>query len=98
MLDLLEEMGVDTAFKSGLFDCLDSDRSGELKVEELISGLMTLRGPTEKCDTVATLLCVRHQAEMISDIHASLCRDDTNMRFSFSKLRSNKAAESSMLG
>jgi len=81
MLSLLSEMDVDTAFKSGLFDVLDSDRSGELEVEELISGLMTLRGPPEKCDTVATLLCVRNQAEMISDIHAKICRNGTNSPF-----------------
>jgi len=98
MLGLLEEMDVDTAYKSGLFDCLDSDCTGELKVEELISGLMTLRGPPEKCDTVATLLCVRHQAEMISDIHTRLCRDNASMPVRFSKERSKKAAESSMRG
>jgi len=96
MLDLLEEMDVDTAFKSGLFDCLDSDRSGELKVEELISGLMTLRGPTEKCDTVATLLCVRHQSDMILDIHARLCRDNATLPLVFSEKQ--QANESSMPG
>jgi len=80
MLSLLDEMDVDTAYKTGLFDCLDSDCSGALKVEELIKGLMTLRGPPEKCDTVATLLCCRTQAEKISDIHARLCRGDAALK------------------
>jgi len=83
MLALLEEMDVDTAYKGRLFECLDGDCSGELTIQEFVSGMMSLRGAPEKCDTVATLLCVRHHAKMLSDIHARLCGNNADMPLAY---------------
>jgi len=77
LIDLLQDMDVHTGNKDCLFDVLDSDLSGQLEVNEVVSGLMTLRGPPEKCDTVATLLTVRHIAGMIEDIHKRLCKAES---------------------
>merc|ERR1711920_613493 len=65
---LLEELDISTGSKKQLFDVLDCDLSGELEVGEIISGLMRLRGPTEKCDVVAALLSVRHMVPMLQEV------------------------------
>merc|ERR1712139_510028 len=49
-LTMLEDLDIGTANKSELFDVLDCDLSGELEVDEVISGLMKLRGPSDKTD------------------------------------------------
>ena len=43
-IDLLEEIEVEVSTKYELFDALDVDGGGELSVDELVSGLMKLRG------------------------------------------------------
>merc|ERR1712151_1032174 len=48
MDDLLANAEVDTSNKDDLFDVLDADMSGELGLDELIEGLMRMRGPTTK--------------------------------------------------
>jgi len=70
MLDLLDDMDIGTANRADLFHVLDSDMSGSLQLNELIEGLMKLRGPAEKCDVVATLLAVKHLTPMIEDMYA----------------------------
>merc|ERR1719238_1531489 len=59
-LTMLEDLDIGTSNKSELFDVLDCDLSGELEVDEVVSGLMKLRGPSDKCDAVAALLAIRH--------------------------------------
>lgn len=59
MLKVLALLDIETSTRDELFDVLDADMSGELDFEELIVGLMTLRGPAEKKDTVGCLLCIR---------------------------------------
>jgi len=72
MLGLLDALDININSHAELFDVLDADLSGQLEVHELISGLMRLRGPTEKCDTIATLLGVRHMTSILEDIHSRL--------------------------
>jgi len=72
MLKLLDDLDINMANLADLFDVLDADLSGQLEVHELISGLMRLRGPTEKCDSIATLLGVRHMTSMLEDIRSRL--------------------------
>ncbi|CAE6929486.1 Cacna1c [Symbiodinium natans] len=47
---LLDEASIDVSGRVALFDVLDADGGGELSVEELITGLMSLRGPVTKGD------------------------------------------------
>merc|ERR1712232_992711 len=69
LTELLEEMDIGTANKTELFDVLDCDLSGELEVTEVVRGLMKLRGPSEKSDTVAALLGIRYMTSLIEEIH-----------------------------
>jgi len=56
---VLEEAEVDISNKFELFNILDVDSGGELSVEELLNGLMGLRGDVSKGDVVSILLRVR---------------------------------------
>merc|ERR1712024_249530 len=42
---LLDDLGISTGNRLQLFDVLDCDLSGELEADEIMSGLMALRGP-----------------------------------------------------
>merc|ERR1712190_641155 len=68
ILGLLEEVEVETSTKWELFDALDVDGGGELTVEELVSGLMKLRGPVSKNDIVATRLKLLYVTELVEDL------------------------------
>merc|ERR1712060_788712 len=69
MLSLLEECEIETATKFELFDVLDVDMGGSLGVNELIGGLMRLRGPVSKSDIVAVRLKVRYITGLIEKIY-----------------------------
>lgn len=56
---MLEMADIDTSNKFELFDVLDVDMGGELGLDELIAGLMRLRGPITKSDIVAMRSQVR---------------------------------------
>jgi len=64
MLDTLE---ISTSNPRELFDVLDADMSGELEVDELVVGLMSLRGPTQKSHSVASLLYLRVMQTMLRE-------------------------------
>merc|ERR1712117_779910 len=89
LVELLEEMDIGTANKTELFDVLDCDLSGELEVTEVVAGLMKLRGPSEKSDTVAALLGVRYMTTLLQEVHGKLCGDST-VRFSIAERGSRK--------
>lgn len=72
LLALLQEVDIDTALKSEIFDVCDVDKSGSLTVDELVSGLMRLRGPISKSDIIAIRLKVRYLTKMLEDIHHTL--------------------------
>lgn len=59
MEETLVLLDIETSSQDDLFDVLDADMSGELDFEELIMGLMSLRGPAEKKDIIGSLLCIR---------------------------------------
>eukprot|EP00928_Gymnodinium_smaydae_P005874 TRINITY_DN12034_c0_g1_i1.p1 TRINITY_DN12034_c0_g1~~TRINITY_DN12034_c0_g1_i1.p1 ORF type:complete len:694 (+),score=129.88 TRINITY_DN12034_c0_g1_i1:41-2083(+) len=56
---MLEDAGIDMSTKRELFDTLDGDLSGSLQVDELVRGLMMLRGVVSKSDIVGVRLLVR---------------------------------------
>eukprot|EP00929_Paragymnodinium_shiwhaense_P080669 TRINITY_DN42088_c0_g4_i1.p1 TRINITY_DN42088_c0_g4~~TRINITY_DN42088_c0_g4_i1.p1 ORF type:complete len:801 (+),score=172.26 TRINITY_DN42088_c0_g4_i1:78-2405(+) len=57
--EILDDLDIGTGDRSDLFDVIDADGSGELDIQELIVGLMKLRGGADKSDVVAALLGVR---------------------------------------
>jgi len=73
---MLEEMDIETSTKSDLFDVLDVDMGGELGMDELVDGLMTLRGPITKTDIVAVRLKVRYVTKMVEDMWRRGAGDD----------------------
>jgi hypothetical protein len=74
LLDLLDRCEINTSNKAELFDVLDCDQSGELDVREIVSGLMRMRGPPQKSDSVAALLGVRHLVTAVEDLREKLDR------------------------
>lgn len=70
MLSMLEEVEIETSTKFELFDVLDVDNGGELSFDELVSGLMSLRGPHSKCDIVAIRLKVRYMTQLVEKVLA----------------------------
>eukprot|EP00929_Paragymnodinium_shiwhaense_P101269 TRINITY_DN6421_c1_g1_i1.p1 TRINITY_DN6421_c1_g1~~TRINITY_DN6421_c1_g1_i1.p1 ORF type:complete len:851 (-),score=202.27 TRINITY_DN6421_c1_g1_i1:222-2774(-) len=69
LLNMLDELDIGTSNKSELFEVIDCDLSGELEVPEIISGLMKLRGPSDKSDAVAALLGIRYMTKMLEAVH-----------------------------
>merc|ERR1719301_226735 len=67
-LTMLEDLDIGTSNKSELFDVLDCDLSGELEVNEVVSGLMKLRGPSDKSDAVASLLGIRYLTTKVEEM------------------------------
>ncbi|CAE7337173.1 Cacna1c [Symbiodinium sp. CCMP2592] len=56
MQELLTFCKIETATKFDLFDVLDADLGGQLHFNELVEGLMQLRGPITKCDVISLRL------------------------------------------
>jgi len=75
MRQMLHDLEISFGSEAELFDVLDCDLSGELEVAELVEGLMKLRGPTDKCDAVASLLGIRYVTKIIEDISGILHRN-----------------------
>jgi len=68
ILDLLEEIEVDQSSKFELFDALDIDGGGELTFDEVVSGLMMVRGPITKVDVVATRLKMKYLRKLLETL------------------------------
>jgi len=71
-VDLLNSMDINTANRGELFDVLDRDLTGDLYFRDIIDGLMRMRGPPTKSDSVAALLGVRHVTKVVEDIRKTL--------------------------
>merc|ERR1712046_297881 len=67
LLEVLEDADIDFSNKYELFDILDADMGGELELQELVTGLMKLRGPVSKGDIIAIRLKVRHMSRLIDN-------------------------------
>eukprot|EP00928_Gymnodinium_smaydae_P037301 TRINITY_DN2591_c0_g2_i2.p1 TRINITY_DN2591_c0_g2~~TRINITY_DN2591_c0_g2_i2.p1 ORF type:complete len:615 (-),score=88.78 TRINITY_DN2591_c0_g2_i2:166-1965(-) len=72
--DMLDKLGVSIANRGKLFDILDSDGNGFLTVDEIVDGLMRLRGPADKGDIVSASLMIRSLQRNFAELH-SLCED-----------------------
>mmetsp|Transcript_3331 Transcript_3331/g.7852 ORF Transcript_3331/g.7852 Transcript_3331/m.7852 type:complete len:538 (+) Transcript_3331:15-1628(+) len=62
---VLDDASIDASGRVGLFDVLDADAGGELSVDELVTGLMSLRGPVTKGDVIGIHLKVRYLVSLI---------------------------------
>lgn len=69
MKQMLEDIGIHVGTGVGLFDVLDADGSGKLEPEEVVTGLMKLRGMKDNHDQIATLLGVRALQRHLRDVH-----------------------------
>jgi hypothetical protein len=67
-LKLLKKASIDTSNKLELFDVLDVDMGGELGLDEIVTGMMMLRGPVTKSDQVATRLQVQFCTQKLQEI------------------------------
>eukprot|EP00927_Polykrikos_kofoidii_P012462 TRINITY_DN15373_c0_g3_i2.p1 TRINITY_DN15373_c0_g3~~TRINITY_DN15373_c0_g3_i2.p1 ORF type:complete len:739 (-),score=131.91 TRINITY_DN15373_c0_g3_i2:9-2147(-) len=68
MINLLSELDIPVSDKNAIFDVLDIDLSGELQVEEVVEGLMKLRGCSDKLDTVATVMGIRYLTRVVEEL------------------------------
>eukprot|EP00437_Effrenium_voratum_P041250 CAMPEP_0181482462 /NCGR_PEP_ID=MMETSP1110-20121109/44868_1 /TAXON_ID=174948 /ORGANISM="Symbiodinium sp., Strain CCMP421" /LENGTH=577 /DNA_ID=CAMNT_0023608043 /DNA_START=30 /DNA_END=1763 /DNA_ORIENTATION=+ len=57
--EALEEAYIDVSNKAHLFDIMDADMGGHLSLEELVEGLMALRGTVNKGDIISMSLKIR---------------------------------------
>eukprot|EP00931_Biecheleriopsis_adriatica_P067387 TRINITY_DN41537_c0_g1_i1.p1 TRINITY_DN41537_c0_g1~~TRINITY_DN41537_c0_g1_i1.p1 ORF type:complete len:239 (+),score=26.93 TRINITY_DN41537_c0_g1_i1:38-718(+) len=64
-VDLMEDSDIDTSNLTELFDTLDADMGGWLEPDEIVTGLLKLRGPVSKNDVIAIRLKVRYLTEAV---------------------------------
>mmetsp|Transcript_32531 Transcript_32531/g.67163 ORF Transcript_32531/g.67163 Transcript_32531/m.67163 type:complete len:200 (+) Transcript_32531:55-654(+) len=68
--DTLEGAFIDTSIRAQLFDILDADAGGLLSIDELISGLMSMRGDVTKGDIIAISIKVRYFIQLLEGLNA----------------------------
>jgi len=68
LVTILSKADIETPQKSELFNVLDVDMGGELEMDELVHGLMSMRGPITKTDIIGVKLKVIHITRMIEDM------------------------------
>lgn len=64
---LMDELDL-PPFRAHLFEVIDADGSGTLHIQELVQGLLKLRGEVNKGDVVAPLLATRSVQEMVGEM------------------------------
>jgi len=64
-LQCLKNADIDISHRHELFDTLDADAGGSLSPQELVTGLMLLRGPVTKADVIGISVKVRYMTEMM---------------------------------
>jgi hypothetical protein len=69
---LLEDLEVHIGDKEKLFDIIDANGNGALDVNELIEGLMKLRGPADKGDAVSAALMARQMQRDLRKLEAQM--------------------------
>jgi hypothetical protein len=76
VLDNLEVHEID---RVNLFDVLDADGSGTLSLNELIEGIMLVRGNLKKSDVVATRLAVKAMQKQLANCRLQLQRQGNDV-------------------
>lgn len=68
MIQMLSHCKIETATKYDLFDVLDAEMVDKLHFNELVDGLMRLRGPITKVDVIALRLKMRHLVRLVHQV------------------------------
>lgn len=71
---LLDDMDVAENERCNLFDVIDADGSGEVSIEELVTGLLKVRGDVRKSDVVACRLSLRSAQEQLKSLGSLMLR------------------------
>eukprot|EP00928_Gymnodinium_smaydae_P011937 TRINITY_DN14365_c0_g1_i1.p1 TRINITY_DN14365_c0_g1~~TRINITY_DN14365_c0_g1_i1.p1 ORF type:complete len:576 (-),score=95.94 TRINITY_DN14365_c0_g1_i1:19-1746(-) len=67
MKQVLETAGIESATKHEMFDVLDVNVNGTLGFDEIVDGMMRLRGDVTKSDIVAVRMKVRYMTKILED-------------------------------
>jgi len=65
---MLEDLDIYVTNTTKLFRVLDSNDDGQLEIREIAEGLMRLRGPVDKADTISPALMIKTLQKDIQDI------------------------------
>jgi len=76
----LQDLDISIPRKEDLFEILDADMSGAVSVQELVQGLMKLRGFAGKADSVASLLAIRALQRSLSGLEVYVMRQFANLQ------------------
>jgi Ca2+-binding EF-hand superfamily protein len=68
----LDDLEIHISDKDKMFEIIDSNGNGALDVNELIEGLMKLRGPADKGDAVSAALMVRQAQRDINKLEREM--------------------------
>lgn len=80
--DILSELGLSQDDTTDLFIILDADKSGTLDLEEIVSGILKVRGDAKRSDVVTVGLLVQATHEALRNFEFLLIRmlqDQNNM-------------------
>jgi len=87
VVKLFEELEVSLTSRDHLFDILDADGNGYLSISELAEGIMRLRGPSDKGDTVSTVLMVRTLQKYVMHFEEAVLHNQQTLKKLVRKLR-----------
>mmetsp|Transcript_904 Transcript_904/g.2626 ORF Transcript_904/g.2626 Transcript_904/m.2626 type:complete len:119 (+) Transcript_904:45-401(+) len=74
----LSSLGVETKHAQGLFELLDDDRSGTLKVDEVVDGLLEIQGEAKAAELLSLRRDVRILGRAVGQVRAALCGGAAN--------------------
>eukprot|EP00928_Gymnodinium_smaydae_P006331 TRINITY_DN12234_c0_g2_i2.p1 TRINITY_DN12234_c0_g2~~TRINITY_DN12234_c0_g2_i2.p1 ORF type:complete len:666 (-),score=101.63 TRINITY_DN12234_c0_g2_i2:122-2119(-) len=75
---LLDELDIDEVDQQDLFDAMDADGNGRIEIEELVQGVIKMRGKARKVDVVAARLMLKTLNNRIAKLD-SMIRNNHNM-------------------
>jgi len=70
--NLLDEVDVDERDRADLFEAIDADGNGRIELDELVEGIMKMRGNVRKADIVATRLMTSSLLDKVISLEHSL--------------------------
>lgn len=76
---LLDELDLSSSDRGGLFDVLDADGDGCIAMDELLRGMLQVRGDARKSDVVATRLAVRTIQNRIKDFEEQTLKSQSEV-------------------